>query len=116
MVASDTTDTVATQVVLVADGALTFRWSFHFPQNNLSPVEIDWAAKAVDSDIIALVGKSTSDRKNTGYCLEGEAETGSTGITTSTAPVIPEEAYRTTSHYLATKHRRDRPIASPRIA
>ena len=63
MVASDTTGTVATQVVLVADGALTFRWSSHFPQNNLSPVEIDWAAKAVDSDIIALVSKSTSEQR-----------------------------------------------------
>ena len=63
--ASDTTGTVATQVVLVADGAPTtkFRWSSHFPQNNLSPVEIDWAAKAVDSDIIALVSKSTSEQR-----------------------------------------------------
>ena len=63
MVASDTTGTVATHVVLVADGAPTFRWSSHFPQNNLSPVEIDWAAKAVDSDIIALVSKSTSEQR-----------------------------------------------------
>ena len=42
-----------------------------FPTNSLSPVKIDWAAEAVDSDIIALVGKSTS-KQNTGYCLEGE--------------------------------------------
>ena len=31
-----------------------------FPTNSLSPVEIDWAAEAVDSDTIALVSKSTS--------------------------------------------------------
>ena len=54
-----------TQVVLDADGAtlrtkLRTKLSSYFPQNNLSPVEIDWAAEAVDRDIFALVSKSTS--------------------------------------------------------
>ena len=49
------------QVVLDADGAtLRTKLSSYFPQNNLSPVEIDWAAEAVDRDILALVSKSTS--------------------------------------------------------
>ena len=48
-------------VVLDADGVtLRTKLSSYFPQNNLSPVEIDWAAEAVDRVIFALVSKSTS--------------------------------------------------------
>ena len=88
--------------------SLSNKGNSYFPQNSLSPVEIDWAAEAVDSAIFALVSKSTS-KQNTGYCLEGEAETCSAGITTSTEGLLsPEEADRTTSLWLQ-EHRRDRP-------
>ena len=61
-------------------------------------------------------GWVTSDRSER-ELLEGGTQTGSPGIATSSAQLKQtEEANRTTSHYLATKHRRDRPIASPRIA
>ena len=35
----------------------------YFPQNSLSPVEIDWAAEAVDSVVTALVGRSSARSK-----------------------------------------------------
>ena len=59
---------------------------------------MDWAAEAVDSDIIALVGKSTSKQDNR-ILTRRRAEAGSTGITTSTVPVT-EEADRATSLWL----------------